>query len=476
MFNSRDHDPIELSTVGFESPGTDADKGADRHVRRRPFAGLVKRFANFRNSSHANSFSTAKKSNGNHVLFKQHKPWPKNNPYPQSSYPLKQQTSCGQSTNTAPSHHNGSFTSYEDAISGANVPLRSNRSAAPTFATNPETVNSEGASQAGTSNTAGGAVSSLGGGRGANSTFSSPQQSQDSLTTTLTTIQSTTPSGLLSNHPPQINTSLFAPVQYNQPYANSPPASAIPGHLQPGNPHPHYYHAATANNILTDDASILTLASSSKRRRRHSLDTDASVRALAPSSLFGNSRESLPLSVLSASATIPDGEAAGRPSAIFSSTSRPSVGGLASAERASIYSASASLTGVPPPRDSTTRDGTPREGVTRDGVNSERNSYCAPKSIAIDAASVRSGRSGRSGLTGHGSVTLTTSGGGGGGGGAGHVRENSISGSFTGMPFGSSPLASPKEAPPSLLRRGSRMSEQSRPDSADGEAEADKFD
>jgi len=470
-----DDDSIELSTVDIKKSKTGSNKEIDRHVRRRPFAGLVKRFANFRNSSSANGFNSTKKSNGNHVLFKQNKPGQKNNPYPQSSYPLKQQNSYASgrpSTNTAPSHHNGSFTSYEDAISGANVPLRSNRSAALTFATNPETVHSEGASQAGTSNTVGGAVSSLeGGGQGANSTFSSRQQSQESLTTTLTTIQSTTPSGMLSNNPPQINTSLFAPVQYNQPYANSPPASAIPGHLQPGNSHPHTYQAATANNILTDNASILTLASSSKRRRRHSLDTDASVRALAPSSLFGNSRESLPLSVLSASATIPDGEAAGRPSVIFSSTSRPSVGGLASTERASIYSASASLTGVPPPRESTTRDGPPRDSAGRDGANSERNSYYAGKGGALDAASVRSGRSG---LTGHGSVTIGA--GGAAAAPAAHARENSISGSFTGMPFGSSPLASPKEAPPSLLRRRSRMSEESRPNSAEAEPDAEKID
>ncbi|KAK9474627.1 uncharacterized protein V1510DRAFT_411531 [Dipodascopsis tothii] len=39
-----------------------------------------------------------------------------------------------------------------------------------------------------------------------------------------------------------------------------------------------------------DNASIITLASSSKRRK--SLDTNASTRALAPSSLWG-SRESL---------------------------------------------------------------------------------------------------------------------------------------------------------------------------------------
>ena len=52
------------------------------------------------------------------------------------------------------------------------------------------------------------------------------------------------------------------------------------------------------------------------------MDTDASVRALAPSSLFGGSRESLPLSVLSANL---DGQGGG---------------GRAATERTSIYSAS----------------------------------------------------------------------------------------------------------------------------------------
>lgn len=69
----------------------------------------------------------------------------------------------------------------------------------------------------------------------------------------------------------------------------------------------------------------MTLASSSKRRRRHSLDTDASVRALAPSSLWGGSRESLPLSVLSQRQ---EGDAS-------SIMQRPSI-----AERASVYSSS----------------------------------------------------------------------------------------------------------------------------------------
>lgn len=78
--------------------------------------------------------------------------------------------------------------------------------------------------------------------------------------------------------------------------------------------------------MLSDNASILTLASSSKRRRR-SMDTDASVRALAPGSTFGGSRESLPLSVLGGG----------------QDPSRQSLGGIpgsASAERASVYSSS----------------------------------------------------------------------------------------------------------------------------------------
>ncbi|KAK9468229.1 hypothetical protein V1512DRAFT_259028 [Lipomyces arxii] len=52
----------------------------------------------------------------------------------------------------------------------------------------------------------------------------------------------------------------------------------------------------TSYQFHMDNASILTLASSSKRRRK-SIDTNASTRALAPESLFGGSRESLPLTV-----------------------------------------------------------------------------------------------------------------------------------------------------------------------------------
>ncbi|KJR84032.1 uncharacterized protein SPSK_00258 [Sporothrix schenckii 1099-18] len=321
--------------------------------------------------------------------------------------------------------------------------------------------------------------------RGGDSTFSSPAPSVRSLTTTLTTIQSLAPAAAMgqangvgggggggaasngtasvgmtfSNHlgPPSGHghshhhhtasqqSNGTQTIQFHQPFPSTP-ASAIPSHLTPlphnaGPGHPATYSTATANNLLTDNASILTLASSSKRRRRRSIDTDASVRALAPSSLFGGSRESLPLSVLSAnmegpsstSALMPStsassnanaqGPAPGGPVALHATNSRMSVAsaGLASpaavaaaAERTSIYSA----TGT---------------GMLGGG---DRNSFYARQSlgggggggVAGDGASIRSGRSGRSGFLGHG-------------------RSESITGSIGGSltsPL-ASPLASPRE-------------------------------
>ncbi|KAL5615322.1 uncharacterized protein BROUX77_001159 [Berkeleyomyces rouxiae] len=144
-------------------------------------------------------------------------------------------------------------------------------------------------------------------GSGGDSTFSSPAPSVRSLATTLTTIQSLAISAAhpTANHHGMhhMNTgpTNHTTITFNQPFPNPSPASALPPHLAPSTPgHPTTYATATANNLLTDNASILTLASSSKHRRRRSFDTDASVRALAPSSLWGGSRESLPLSVLSA--------------------------------------------------------------------------------------------------------------------------------------------------------------------------------
>ncbi|KAF2461251.1 hypothetical protein BDY21DRAFT_383370 [Lineolata rhizophorae] len=409
-----------------------ATRPVDRHTRRRPFASWMKRLTNLKNSSSDSPNTNGKKQNIaiNAKSKKTGPAAPRNNPYPESGHlhrpaPTSSVNGHLSFSTRDNSRRSESYTSLESssAATGAasGAPLRSNRSAAPTVATNPETIHSDaGQSKAGTSNTAG---------NGANSVFSSPNHSDRSLTTTLTTIQSTAPSAMLGHaHGTQTNaagalntpstasapsgsapnTAHHTSIQFSHQFPVSPgqpPPSAIPPHLSP---HPHTYTAATANNLLTDNASILTLASSSKRRRRHSLDTDASVRAIAPSSVWGGSRESLPLSVLS-------GAGPADPATVYSPPGRPSIGGsasisgvgvggsaLASTERNSVYSASGAG-GVP-------------------GLSSDRNSYYANKTI--DGGSVRSG------LLGHGRNDSIS---------------NSIGGVQTGGPAASSPLASPKE-------------------------------
>jgi len=104
--------------------------------------------------------------------------------------------------------------------------------------------------------------------------------------------------------------------------------------------------------------------------------------------LWGNSRESLPLSVLSSNI-----DNAGSTN---QAQNRPSVSGFTGTERASVYSAS---------------------GVGAPALISERNSYYSAKQ-GIDTTSIRSG------LPGHG-------------------RTDSINGSITGL--ASSPLASPRD-------------------------------
>jgi len=134
------------------------------------------------------------------------------------------------------------------------------------------------------------------------------------------------------------------------------------------------------------------------------MDTDASVRAMAPSSLFGGSRESLPLSVLNSNIDNPSGST---PSNLHQVR-----GPGGAAERASIYSAS----GVAP------------------ALPSDRNSYYAGKqSVVGDGSSVKSGR-------------------------VGHGRNDSMSGSIGGL---GSPLASPREGitPGKLSRSNSAWGE-----------------
>lgn len=350
----------------------------DRQVRKRPFAGFMKRLANFKSSSDSPSSSSKKQSSS---PSKSKKAAAKNNPYPESGHVNGNGNGNGARlsfSSPVTQRSTESFTSVEESNDSSQhrALAKSNRSTAPTVATNPETVHS-GRSKADTG------FSNLGN----NSTFSSPNHSDRSLTTTLTTIQSSAPSNALGGGNAQnAQPTNGPPIQFSHQFPTSPPPSAIPPHLAPQQPHPHSYQGATANNILTDNASILTLASSSKRRRRNSLDTNASVRALAPSSVWGGSRESLPLSVLSGTADT-----------IYSPHNRPGVGGgFANAERASIYSSS---------------------GVTAPALPSERNSYYANKQNT-DGVSVRSG------LLGHG-------------------RTDSINGSIGPNP--ASPLASPRD-------------------------------
>lgn len=378
---------------------------SERPGRRRPFSSLMKKLANFKSvSSNDGARQTASKRN--HVKTVPKLKQSKNNPYPQSGRvglsepeePVRYSASTGRSTRT-------SATSLELDSSGRSSveghdlhapPTAGGRSMAPTISTENETSRSTAASHGASSIT--GTSRTVNGGaefrRGGDSTFSSPAPSVRSLATTLTTIQSLAQNGNTnpapagqqhsSGHHPHLSNSQV--IHFNQPFpTSSPAASAIPAHLTPvptNNPgHPTTYSSATANNLLTDNASILTLASSSKRRRRRSFDTDASVRALAPSSIFGGSRESLPLSVLSATA---ESGIHGR--------------GQPAAERTSIYSASGIL-------------------------STDRNSYYAKQSVG--PAGAGDGASVRSGLLGHG-------------------RADSVSGSIGGM-GATSPLASPRE-------------------------------
>lgn len=322
--------------------------------RRRPFTTWVKKLTNFKNSSDSERNKRHTKPRRGGKL---------NNPYPESGTVNPNHGNRHQYSET-------SFATYQtgDTSTGGHLgrysvddlapPTTGGRSMAGTLSTENDTARSinapsHGASSVtGTSRTVGGGVESR---RGGDSTFSSPAPSVGSLTTTLTTIQSIGPNNNTQTTQNNASGSNGQSIQFSQPFATQPPASAIPAHLAPPN-NPTTYTTATANNLLTDNASILTLASSSKRRRRRSMDTDASVRALAPSSLWGGSRESLPLSVLSSNV---DGAVPG----VHSSGARLGV------ERNSMYSTTGAAPAIP----------------------SDRNSIYTKQG---DGASVRSGRLG----------------------------------------------------------------------------------
>jgi len=420
----------------------------DRHSRRRPFSSWMKRLANLKSSSSDSAPNGAGKRNQQTQSQKTKKDISvKNSPYSDSAKPNYNASipSNGHghlSFYTPPSGHSVSNASHSHSklslpgsSDGHQAPTISNKSAAPTVSTNPDTINSDIApSKAGTAATVGGALSSNSRGGGEGSTFSSPAPSMRSLTTTLTTIQSSAPSNLLVGNPTHTGTQPVASssVQHNQNHSthfshqfpSSPPASAIPSYVvnqTSGGGHPATYNTATANNLLTDNASVMTLASSSKRRRRNSLDTNASVRALAPSSLFGGSRESLPLSVLSANVSDQPGST-GLHQARHPSTVLPNT------ERASVYSSS----GIAP------------------ALSSERNSYYAGKQ-----SNTGDGGSMRSGLLGHG-------------------RNDSITGSIGGFANTGNPLASPREVPSQgrISRRNSGWGEVNEEDIPSDEEDA----
>ena len=387
------------------------DPFADRHGRRRPFSNWMKRLANLKSSnadvgprdlpakrSNLYMSSRSKKSNGG-----------KNNPYPLSRRPAPpgdrhlsfstpftvSESRLSSATRSRDSEH----VLHDEQNSSGWKPA----SRPPTLSTTGDTAISDAAvSKTGTSATA---ARTDGAG---NSTFSSPAPSLRSMATTLTTVQSVampnqenTALTQNGNHPITSN-STNASSHFSHQFPSTSPAAAVPAHLAP-HVHPTTYTSATANNVLTDDASILTLASSSKRRRRNSADTNASMRALAPASMFGGSRESLPLSVLSGIIDPSAGSVANAPDTL----PRPSIGGIASAERASLYSSS----GVAP------------------ALSTDRNSNYAGKQGVVDGASVGSG------------LAL-------------HGRNDSITNSIGGGP--TSPLASaPPVAPTGKFRRRS---------------------
>ncbi|KAK2803996.1 hypothetical protein FQN50_006802 [Emmonsiellopsis sp. PD_5] len=344
----------------------------DRHGRRRPFANWMKRLANLKGPSASAPSSSSNKHNGSTSTSKGKKGTNyKNNPYPLSADINKlgngHLSFSEPAASERPSHLSRSEPSFSESGYEQHAPTTGTKSAAPTLSTNADTTISDAAhSKAGTTATNGGVVGSQGGGEG--STFSSPSPSVRSLTTTLTTVQSAAPSNQV--HGGNNNYSLGGGghhaahqtgLQFSHQFPTSP-ATAVPSHLAP---HPTTYNSATANNLLTDNASVLTLASSSKRRRRNSLDTNASVRALAPSSIFSGSRESLPLSVLSGN--VGNTGVGGEPSN-SSITNAPGVlnrPGLANTERASVYS-----TGT---------------------ATGDRSSYQPNRQQLGDASSVRSG-------------------------------------------------------------------------------------
>lgn len=398
---------------------------ADRPSKRRPFTSWVKRLATRKN----NTTSPEKKSGAFPLSSKYRRNTNKNSPYPALGYAQRQQSARSSEDGAlsfATSNAQDSSIRSE-ALAERDGNCTGKRSAAPTVNTKAETLHSDaGHSKAATTTTAGAA--------GASSTFSSPNQSVRSLTTTLTTIQSTAASNHLS---PGMSGQPQNPVLFSHQYPVSPAssqftASAIPRHVSGA-------HAA-ASNVLSDDASIMTLASSSKRRRR-SMDTDASIRAMAPSSNWGGSRESLPLSVLSSN--------------LEPTITRPGIA-HANTERASVYSSQGIASPVIAPDRSSYYANAQKNGPS--DTKSLRSVNNLDARSQYDAKSINDGKSMDIGsLRGYeGSVRSNA---------VGHVRQDSIPNSI------GAPLSQRVLANGGLSRRSSDWAAETADKDDEGDAE-----
>ncbi|KMU88678.1 LOW QUALITY PROTEIN: hypothetical protein CIHG_06618 [Coccidioides immitis H538.4] len=310
----------------------------DRHGRRRPFANWMKRLANLKNLSSSDSpANSSSHKHRNSTATTKSKKSARNNPYPLSgtvySPGVERANRHLSFTEPANSLHRSEFSRSESYIEGNDnpSPVAGRKSAAPTLSTNGDTVMSEIYSKAGTSATVGGGRSCRGGGEG--STFSSPAPSVRSLTTTLTTVQSGAPNHYITGgaHPTGHGGSQQT-VQFTHQFPTTP-VSAIPPHVTP---HPTTYMTATANNLLTG-----------QRLRAHTrvfvqapppkLSRHERINPCPCTVIYLQCRESLPLSVLSGNMGSINATQGGGGELATGTLGR---GGMASGERASVYSAS----------------------------------------------------------------------------------------------------------------------------------------
>ncbi|KAL7273028.1 hypothetical protein RUND412_004147 [Rhizina undulata] len=278
-------------TILFPKASASPSSERQHHKGRKPFSAFMKRLANLKTSSSSNnstSSASASRFNGGRAASysagSSSKPSKFNDPYP----PPSTSSSAAPPSHLSLTSHRHSTPSISTARSFGSV-RSDDADDSPTLA---PSINAPSARPAPSNTTA------------TTSAFSSPTHSVRSLTTTLTTITSIAPGSMLNAnynpHPSHHHNPYAAPVLFQHQFPTTPGPNGQSSPNPHGMLHPASYNTVTANNLLTDNASIITLASSSKRGRRRSFDTDASVRALAPSSIWGGSRESLPLSILSA--------------------------------------------------------------------------------------------------------------------------------------------------------------------------------